>query len=65
MKSESLKHDVAWRAALHILRLFAGCIREEEQRDAFAEIYARVKAGLEEFQLRDDRMQRRMKPGLN
>jgi hypothetical protein len=65
MTSESLKHDVAWATSMHIVQLFAGCLREEELRDAFAEVYAQVKTGLENFQIRDDRMQRRLRPCMN
>jgi len=64
MASESLTHDVAWVTAIHIVEVFAGCLREEEQREAFAEVYARVKAGLECFQIQENRM-RRMQPGVN
>jgi hypothetical protein len=65
MASESLTHDVAWVTAMHIVEVFAGCLREEEQRDAFAEVYTRVKAGLESFQIQDNRRQRRLRPGVN
>ena len=49
----------------HILEVFAGCIREEERRDAFEEIYARVKAGIECFEIHNHRMERRLSPGSN
>ena len=65
MTSDSLTHDVAWVTALHIVEVFAGCLREEERRDAFAEVYARVKAGLEWFEVEGNRMQRRLRPGDN
>ncbi len=65
MANERLTHDVAWTTATHILDVFAPCLREEEQRDAFAEIYVRVKAGLECFEIQAERMQRRLKPSSN
>jgi len=65
MASDSLTHDVAWMTAMHIVEIFAGCLREEELRDAFAEVYARVKAGLECYQIQENRRQRRMRPGVN
>ena len=65
MESDSLTHDVAWVTAMHIVEVFAGCLREDERRDAFAEVYARVKAGLEWFQIQENRMQRRLRPGVN
>jgi hypothetical protein len=47
------------------VRVFAGCLREEEPGDALDEVYPLVKAGLERFQLQLKRMQRRMRPGAN
>ena len=32
---DSLRHDVAFSTARHIVEAFAGCLREEEKRDAF------------------------------
>ena len=65
MASDSLIHDVAWVTSKEIVEVFAGCLREEEKFDAFTEVYERVKAGLESFQTLDNRMQRRMRPGVN
>jgi len=65
MISESLKHDVAWAGAISILEVFVNLIREEEQPDAFREIYDRVKASLEAFEIQSNRLERRMKPGVN
>jgi hypothetical protein len=65
MASESLKHDTAWATAVSILEVFEPLLREEEQQEAFAEVYQRVKAGLECFEIEADRMQRRMVPGKN
>jgi hypothetical protein len=63
--SESLIHDVASVTAMHIVEIFAGCLREEEQRDAYVEVLVAVKAGLECFQIQENRRQRRMQPGVN
>ncbi len=66
MDSRSLTHDAAWQLAKEIVEVFAGCLREEEQHDAFVEVYTRLKAGLEDFQDRTtNQMQLRMRPGLN
>jgi hypothetical protein len=65
MANERLIHDVAFATSRHILEVVAGCLREEEQRDAFDEIYERVKAGIECFDIQNDRMERRLKPGRN
>jgi hypothetical protein len=63
--NQRLIHDVAFATSRHILEVFAGCIREEERRDAFAEIYERVKAGIECFELQSNRMESRLRPGRN
>jgi len=63
--NERLVHDVACTTTRHILEVFAGCIREEERQDAFEEIYARVKAGIECFEIHNNRMERRLSPGTN
>lgn len=65
MTSDSLRHDIAWATSIRIVRVFAGVRREEEQRDAFAEVYARVKAGLDLFEMQRGRMDQRMKPEGN
>jgi len=63
--NQRLIHDVAFATSRHILELFAGCIREEEQRDAFGEIYERIKAGIECFEVQVNRKARRIDPGTN
>ena len=63
--SKRLIHDVAFVTSQHILEVFAGCIREDEQRDAFAEIYQRIKAGIECFEVHNNRPERRVDPGRN
>jgi hypothetical protein len=65
MKSESLQHDVAWATAANIVDVFASLLREEEKREAFVEVYARVKAGIECFQIQQTRLEQRMRPGNN
>ncbi len=65
MSSESLRHDAAWATAVSIVEVFAPLLREEEQREAFAEIYARVKAGIECFEIKAERMHQRLKPSCN
>jgi hypothetical protein len=63
--NQRLIHDVAFATSREILDVIAPCLREEEQRDAFAEIYERVKAGIECFELRSNRMASRLRPGKN
>jgi hypothetical protein len=65
MANQRLIHDVAFATSKHILEIFAGCIREEEQHDAFAEIYERVKAGIESFAVQSNRLERLLDPGRN
>jgi hypothetical protein len=63
--NQRLPHDVAFVTLRHILEVFASCLREEEQRAALTEIYERVKAGLECFEIQNDRMARRLQPARN
>jgi len=63
--NQRLIHDVAFATSRSILEVFAGCLTEEEQREAFAEIYERVKAGIETFELHSERMESRLRPGWN
>jgi len=65
MDSEFLTHDAAWAMARHIVEVFAGCLQEEERHEAFVEVYTRVKADLEHFRVRENRIQQRMRPGVN
>lgn len=62
---ERLRHDVAWAASASIIELFEPLLREEEQREAFAEIYQRVKAALEAYDLEADRTHRHLQPTRN
>jgi hypothetical protein len=63
--NQRLIHDVAFATSRSILEVIAGCLREEEQREAFAEIYERVKAGIESFELHSSRLESRLRPGRN
>lgn len=65
MQNCSLIHDVSWATALHIVEVFAPCLREEEKREAFVEVYARVKAGLECYEVQAARRESRLKPSVN
>lgn len=59
MKPNRLRHDVAWATTLHIVEVFA---QEEEQTDEFQEVYIRVVAALEAYEIQREREQRRMHP---
>jgi hypothetical protein len=61
----SLIHDTAWATAVAVLEVFSPLLREEERKDAFLEVYHRVKAGLEAYCTHDDRMNDRLKPHRN
>lgn len=65
MANERLIHDVAFSTSLHILELFADRLGEEEARERFAEIYARVKAGIEWLVIQNNRMAKHLDPGRN
>jgi hypothetical protein len=61
--NDRLIHDAAFALSRGILSVFAPCLREEEQREAFREVYERVKAGIERFEIESDRMAQRLRPG--
>ena len=63
MKSDSLVHDHACAIAAAILEVFN--LRDEEKRDAFAEVYVRVQAGLVHYEEKAERMHRRIHPSRN
>ncbi len=65
MQGEPLRHDVAWAVAHHITEMFDGILREGDQCDAFAEIYLRVKAGLECYETKRTSVIRKLYPGRN
>lgn len=65
MQNQRLIHDVAWAVTLHIVEFVAPLLSEEEQREAFAQIYERVKAGLECYDIQLERMKKRIRPSKN
>jgi hypothetical protein len=60
-----LQHDAAFAMATALLEIVENCIREDERRDAFAEFYRVVHAGIEAFCVQDERMRQRLKPSNN
>jgi hypothetical protein len=65
MHRRLLTHYLAFDMTLEIVGVFAGCLREEELHEAFIEVFTRLKAGLEDYQVRTNRFEQRMRPGLN
>ncbi len=65
MADERLIHDVAVITSQHILKVFAGCFRAEDEREAFAEIYERIKFGIEVFEIKRMGIERPLNPGRN
>lgn len=62
---ERIRHDVAWRVSVEIVEVFSPLLREEEKRDAFEEVYARVKAGLLAYDHEIKSLLHRLKPLSN
>ena len=62
---ERVKHDVAWATALEILQVFLPLLREEERRDAFDEIYSRVKQALHAYDREHKSLLHRLRPLSN
>jgi hypothetical protein len=65
MESESKKHEVAWKGAKTIVDVFASLLREEERRDAFTEVYTRIRALLADYDRQAEWLHRRMRPSGN
>ncbi len=59
---ERIRHDVAWKVSLHILEVLSPLLRDEEKRDAFREVYERVKAGLLAYDQETKNLFRRLRP---
>ena len=62
---ERIKHDVAWATTLQILEVFLPLLREEERRDAFGEIYSRVKEALHAYDQENKSLLHRLRPLTN
>jgi hypothetical protein len=62
---QRLIHEVAFVTSRQILDVFAGCIRADEQGDAFAEIFEHVKTGIQSFELKANPKVWRADPGAN
>jgi hypothetical protein len=65
MDSESKRHDVAWEGAKDIVDVFAPLLREEERRDAFTEVYTRIRALLAAYDRQAEWLLHRMNPSGN
>jgi hypothetical protein len=60
-----VQHDAAVAMAKAIVEIFRPLLRPEEYRDATDEVYAAVTAGLRDYELRRDHLQKRLKPMSN
>jgi hypothetical protein len=60
-----LCHDVSWQVTTSVIEMFAPLLPETEQAEAFAQVYARVKAGIEVMEIQAARMASRMRPSRN
>ena len=62
MPNERLIHDAAVAMAHALLDKVKSCLREEEWRLALQEFYQICRAGIEAYNIQQDRMRQRMKP---
>jgi hypothetical protein len=65
MEHQRLRHDAAWAVTLSIMECIDGVFRPEERKDAFDEIYQRVRAGIEAYDQQVQREAARLKPSRN
>ncbi len=63
--NQRICHDVAFATALHILEVFSPLLREDERRDAFEEVFDRVRAGLIAYDHETKSLLHRLKPLSN
>jgi hypothetical protein len=62
---KSVQHDCAFAGAKACLEVVAGCIREEEHRDAAEAFYEIIKACLERFECKMESRDKRIYPRKN
>jgi len=60
--NQRLQHDSAFALAAALLEIVQNCIREEQRRDAFEAFYQACLAGIEAHDIRQQRMQMRLRP---
>ncbi len=60
-----LQHDMAWAVTLTIMEVIEDVLRPEERKDAFDEIYERVRAGIEAYEIQVKSSGGRLKPSRN
>jgi hypothetical protein len=65
MPANRICHDAAWACALSILELFQNCLRDEEKQDAFDEVFQRVSAAIEAYDIQRAREQARIRASEN
>ena len=63
--NERLARKVTHITSREILGIFANCLREEERQDAYDEIVACVKAGIECFEIMNNWFERLIETGIN
>ncbi|HZZ78898.1 MAG TPA: hypothetical protein VFE62_10295 [Gemmataceae bacterium] len=61
MKSQSLRHDVIRRTAIGIVGIFASLLREEQQHDAYVEVYERLKEGFDLLETKEKELNSRIR----
>lgn len=66
VSAHHLRHDAAFETAKTVVALIAHLLREEEHKDAVLAVYEVIKAGLDDYEVKANRMQKRLaKPGRN
>lgn len=62
---ERLVHEASWRCAHDMLSLVGHLLREEEQREYFAQAYNHSRQAIEQYCLQTERERRRITPSSN
>ena len=63
--NERLTHDCAVALAHALLEVVEACLTEAERRAAYDRFYLICKAGLDSYQIQQDRLQQRLRPTRN
>lgn len=62
MKRERLIHDAAWSIATTLMEAIGQVLEEEKEKDVFGVLYTTVRAGIEEYETRRERLEERIHP---
>jgi late competence protein required for DNA uptake (superfamily II DNA/RNA helicase) len=63
--SQSLIHDLAWLGSESVMEVIENIVMDSERVDVRMEIYARIRASIETFEIQKARILHRLNPSKN